>query len=507
MDINFWKKFKSGTDIRGVASEGVAGQPVSLTDEVVAAMATGFAKWLSEHTGKPTTALRIGVGHDCRISSERIDAAVTNALCAAGVHVLSAGMSSTPAMFMMTLDCELDGSVQITASHHPFNRNGLKFFTPKGGLDGDDISTILSYCAEGNLPKAEQRGEAEQFDYMPLYAKRLRDTIIDGVAAGEREHPLKGFRLVVDAGNGVGGFYAREVLEKLGADISGSRYLEPDGMFPNHAPNPENADAMRSVTEAVLQSGADLGIVFDTDVDRAGAVDASGAEINRNRLIALISAIVIEDEPGATIVTDSTTSAALRTFIEDTLGGRHYRYRRGYRNVIVRAQELCEQGICCPLAIETSGHAALKENYFLDDGAYLITRIIIKMAQLRAKGQDISELTAAMTDPVEEKELRLPIAADDFRDYGQKVLDELERYAANNAEWVAADDNREGFRATCVSANGWFLLRLSVHDPIMPLNLESDSAGGCAAIARQLIDVLSQFDALDISPLQEYIKG
>ncbi len=264
MVSDFWKSFKSGTDIRGVASEGVVGQPVNLTDEVVSSIAAGFAKWLSLRTNKEVCALRVGIGHDCRISSDRIDAAATGALTERGVHVLSAGLSSTPAMFMMTLDCELDGSIQITASHHPFNRNGLKFFTPDGGLDGSDIEKILEYCSENTLPASADGGVAEKHNYMPAYCERLRRTIIDGVNAADREHPLKGFKLVVDAGNGVGGFYAHEVLEKLGADVNGSRYLEPDGMFPNHAPNPENPDAMRSVTEAVRLAGADLGIVFDT---------------------------------------------------------------------------------------------------------------------------------------------------------------------------------------------------------------------------------------------------
>lgn len=502
----YWKSFKSGTDIRGVASEGVAGQPVNLTDEVVASLASGFALWLSNRTGKPVSALRIGIGHDCRISSERIDAAATGALTGIGVHVLSAGMSSTPAMFMMTLDCELDGSIQITASHHPFNRNGLKFFTPDGGLDGSDIEKILEACTENTLPAAAEGGKAEEYNYMPRYCERLRNTIIGGVDAADREHPLKGFKMVVDAGNGVGGFYAHEVLEKLGADVNGSRYLEPDGMFPNHAPNPENPDAMRSVTEAVKEAGADLGIVFDTDVDRAGAVDSNGKEINRNRLIALISAIALEKEPG-TIVTDSTTSAGLRNFIEEELGGVHYRYRRGYRNVIVRAQELCAEGVNCPVAIETSGHAALRENYFLDDGAFLITRIIVKMAQLRAEGRDISDLTAAMPDPADEKELRLPILDPDFRAYGEKVLAALEAAANDNPGWIPADDNREGFRATVSDANGWFLLRLSVHDPIMPLNLESDDKGGCKKLAAALLDFLRQFDKLDLSVLEGYISA
>lgn len=118
------------------------------------------------------------------------------------------------------------------------------------------------------------------------------------------------------AGNGAGGFYASQVLKPLGADVSGSQFLEPDGRFPNHIPNPENEDAMASVCSAVLEAKADLGIIFDTDVDRAGCVDAAGREINRNRLVALASAIVLEQYPGGTVVTDSITSDGLKVFIE-----------------------------------------------------------------------------------------------------------------------------------------------------------------------------------------------
>ena len=125
-------------------------------------------------------------------------------------------------------------------------------------------------------------------------------------------------------------------------------------------PNPENKEAMASVCEATFKAGADLGVIFDTDVDRAGCVDSSGREINRNRLVALASAIVLEDNPGGTIVTDSITSSGLKTFIEKELGGVHHRFKRGYKNVINEALRLNAQGINCPLAIETSGHAALK---------------------------------------------------------------------------------------------------------------------------------------------------
>ncbi|MFR8531021.1 MAG: hypothetical protein ACLVDB_07740 [Anaeromassilibacillus sp.] len=139
----------------------------------------------------------------------------------------------------------------------------------------------------------------EAVNYMADYAKRLREMIQKGVNAADYEHPLKGFHIVVDAGNGAGGFYASDVLAPLGADVTGSQFLEPDGMFPNHIPNPENEEAMQSICKAVLDAKADMGVIFDTDVDRGGAVDARGEEINRNRLVAIASAIALRAIPAA----------------------------------------------------------------------------------------------------------------------------------------------------------------------------------------------------------------
>ena len=172
------------------------------------------------------------------------------------------------------------------------------------------------------------------------------------------------------------------MLKPLGADVSASQFLEPDGMFLNHAPNPEDRDAMNSIMTKVISSGADFGLIFDTDVDRSAAVDGKGREIARNGIVAMAAALVAEEHPGTTVVTDSITSRQLTDFIENRLGLRHLRFKRGYKNVINKAQELNAEGIDCQLAIETSGHAALKENYFLDDGAYLATKIVIKAAQL-----------------------------------------------------------------------------------------------------------------------------
>ena len=220
-------------------------------------------------------------------------------------------------------------------------------------------------------------------------------------------------------------------------------------------------------------------------------------------LIALAAAIVLEDAPGGTIVTDSVTSSGLKTFLEQTLGGVHCRFKRGYKNVINEAQRLCASGVNAPLAIETSGHAALKDNYFLDDGAYLVTRIIIKAAQLRREGRTLEDLIAALEEPAESVELRFNILESDFKAYGLQVLERLEAYARRQG-WPVAEDSREGVRTTV--GDGWLLLRLSVHDPVMPLNIESAAPGGCRAIASALTDFMSAEGGLDKSQLDAYLS-
>lgn len=500
-----WKRLKNGSDIRGtaIATEGHA---VDLTDEVVYAIAAGFATYLLEKTGKPATEIKVAVGHDSRLSAARIQTAVMRALTDAGFCVFDCALMSTPAMFMTTVHPSLacDGAVQITASHLPFDKNGLKFFTPEGGLEGEDIDSILKNAREARFSPAAG-GKVEQTDFLSVYASILVNKVRNAVEAEDFDHPLKGFKVVVDAGNGAGGFYAYQVLMPLGADITGSQFLEPDGHFPNHIPNPENAAAMASISQAVLAAGADLGLIFDTDVDRAGAVDSQGNEVNRNRLIALISAILLEEKTPAVIVTDSITSSGLKKFIENH-GGMHHRFKRGYKNVINEAIRLNKEDKYCPLAIETSGHAALKENYFLDDGAYLVTKLLIKAAQLRKINKKLEDLLIGLEEPAEGREFRMNIAAEDFKAYGQAVIDRVTEAAAQTDGWNTAPDNHEGIRVSFDedNGNGWFLLRLSLHEPLMPLNIESDVPGGVKQIAARLYPFLKEFEALDTTALQEF---
>jgi phosphomannomutase len=409
-------------------------------------------------------------------------------------------------MFMSTVTpgFSCDGAVMLTASHLPSHRNGCKFFTARGGFDRNDITDLLGMAEADGLQPAARPGAVVATDFMTAYTRQLVERIRQGAAHPRHpDEPLRGLRIVVDAGNGAGGFFADRVLQPLGADTTGSQFLDPDGTFPNHVPNPEHPEAMASVRRAVLEHQADFGIIFDPDVDRAAAVDARGQEINRNRLVALAAAMVLREHPGSTIVTDSITSDGLTDFIERDLGGVHHRFRRGYRNVINEALRLNAEGQECWLAIETSGHAALKENHFLDDGAYLMAMLLIELARARAEGRDPSALIAALRDPAESRELRLAVTAPDFSAYGNGVIDALHAHVTSEPGWAVVPNTHEGIRVACngPEESGWFLLRLSLHDPVMPLNVESEVAGGVERIVRRLRAFLAGFEGLDLAAL------
>ena len=524
MELNY-SKLQNGSDIRGVALDGVEGEKVNLGKEETFRLTRAFAMWLEAKTGKKMTELVVSVGHDSRLSAKTLKETIVETLMYMGVKVYDCGMASTPAMFMSTVfpQYACDGAIMITASHLPFNRNGFKYFDRDGGLNKADIKAMVlgaqsdAILTEVERPSSRDVKEPEVRDLIGDYSAHLRAKIIAEVARPDKPNlPLEGLKIVVDAGNGAGGFYASRILAPLGADVSSSQFLEPDGNFPNHAPNPENKEAMASICRAVVESSADFGLIFDTDVDRSSAVDGKGKEINRNAIVAMAAALIAKEYPGTTVVTDSITSDQLTVYLENCLGLKHLRFKRGYKNVINKSMELNEAGTDSQLAIETSGHAAYKENYFLDDGAYLATKIVIKAAQLARQGQTLDVILASLEEPKEAVEYRFPILAEDFGPYGDEVLEDLKAWARVGSvtcpscgvtvKLEVVEPNYEGvrinFRAdakTCSGEglSGWCLLRKSLHDPIMPLNIEV-TEGSCQQIFELLRRFLSQYDKLKL---------
>ena len=497
-DMIDFKKLQNGSDIRGVAIQTEGGPEVNLTKEVAGQITGSFVYWLSKKVQKNPVMLKICVGQDSRLSGDMLKEGVLEAISLWGAEGYDAGLSTTPAMFMATVmpQFEFDGAIMITASHLPYERNGFKFFTAEGGTDKEDIAEILRLASRYNFIGGVY--EDMKTNVSMMYAAYMRQMISTGL----KDIPgyLKGMHIVVDAGNGAAGFFAKEVLERMGADVSGSLYLEPDGTFPNHPANPENAEAMAAICKAVRDNNADLGIIFDTDGDRSAAVAPGGVPIARNEIVALAAALAADDYPGGTVVTDSVTSNELHEFLEDKLGLRHLRYKRGYRNVINKAKELSAAGEQAFLAIETSGHAAYSDNYYLDDGAFLAVQIVINAARLKAEGKDIMALLEGLRAPAESKEIRLKIKAEDFAKYGAGVLEDFGKWAEYSNRLEVVEPNYEGVRVNydIDGYKGWFLLRMSLHDPVMPLNVESETPGGVEKAMAAIRDFMKDYKEIEI---------
>lgn len=501
-----YARLQNGSDVRGIALEGVAGEAVNLTPEIAADIAAAFADWLAGRLGKPAEQLRIGIGHDSRLSAEAMKNGAASGLAARHCRVYDCGLTSTPSMFMATVleGFRYDGTIEITASHLPFNRNGLKFFTENGGLESADIREILALAA-GIREKREAFGSVylkdgppmENADLVTAYAAHLRGRICDEIGAAEADRPLEGLHIVIDGSNGVGGFF-RQVLEPLGADTTGSICMEPDGTFPVHVPNPEAEEAIEAIRAAVLENSADLGVIFDTDGDRAAVVFSDGEEVNRNAIIALMAAILADSHPGTTVVTDSVTSDHLTEFLENVLHMKHHRFKRGYRNVINEAIRLNSEGTETHLAIETSGHGALKENYFLDDGAYMSVKIIAKLALCRRRGERLEDSIRALGRPAESVERRFGIKAEDFKTYGARFLEEFRAWAGEQEGFRIVEPNYEGIRISFCDeeVQGWLLMRMSLHDPVIPLNLEAEQKGGTEIIMKRIQPFLDRYSEI-----------
>lgn len=362
---------------------------------------------------------------------------------------------------------------------------------------------------------------------MPSYAQSLTDALRRETKSTDDSKPLQGLKIVLNSGNGSGGFF-HDVLEGLGADVSASIGIPYDSTFPNGVPNPENQELVDATIRVCHETKADLGIMLDTDADRSGFIvpstDGSGYEpLNRNRLIALLGVLFAETSPGCTIVTDSVTSEGLATFLQDDLGLNHVRYLKGYANVIAKAKELNDGDgdYNAEVAIETSGHCAMKENNFLDDGTYTAVKVIGLLAKTKKeKGNDASllKLISNLTEMPETAELRMNVldgSLETTADVFDFILMDIERACCGEEEctldWMVDEDNLEGLRIRNLSvpSGGFFMLRKSLHDPLISLQLEGESREDVHwTVVEPMLELFSKEErirtSLDLSVLENY---
>lgn len=536
------KQLKSGSDIRGAFCDHLRVGSIfnvlhatdhstlpPLTPLAAYCFGSSFAEMVKSHLPHKDE-IKICIGVDPRPHGVRLaDAFARGIESVDGAKAVYNGLATTPSMSHFCQADLCDGGAMITASHLPEDRNGIKLFTKQGGFTKTDIDTLISGAIQvGNLwhdcgiiPPASGHGavDCEHVNFMPHYRERLQQAIIDEVGADD-EKPLDGLKIVLNAGNGSGAFFAK-ILHDLGADVSNSLYLSPDGTFPSGVPNPENRDMIEETKARCKKCQADIGILFDTDADRSGFILPRGSDyepLNRNRLIALLSVIFSISSPGCTIVTDSVTSEGLAKFLTDDLGLKHSRYLKGYANVINKAIEITEssQGNA-EMAIETSGHCAMKENGYLDDGTYTAVKIVGLLARTMKDNErseaSLLDLIASLDEKAEENELRMPVI-DGTLASTQSLFDQFSSLIEDGAssgkfsDWDLDEDNLEGVRVR-IGDGGFFMFRKSLHDPLVSLQVEGDSVEEVRTkvvgpILSMIVENEVIGNGLDISVLQEY---
>jgi phosphomannomutase len=527
-------------DVRGIARPDAA---VPILPACTYWIGAAFRRWLGSTDP-------IAVGRDPRVSSEDLSIAFCR-----GAEACDAGPATTPAMLESLLgpSAGYAGSVFVTASHLPSEWNGLKLFSRQlgRGLNKVDqprpltlaLNLTLNPDPDPNLKQAEVKQVMElavqlgdgavdatrdgpaavdatssvpvQDDFMGAYVEKLRAAVREA-AGGDGEAPLRGMRVCVNPGNGAGGFFASAVLAPLGADTSASINLQPDGTFPAHMPNPEDREHERATTAAVGVSGAEVGVMLDTDVDRCGLIDGMRSPpepVNKNRLIALCARVALEAAGGkGVIVTDPVTSAGMASYIA-SCGGQHDRFMMGYRNVIDRAADTQPEPAL--LAIETSGHSAWKDNRFVDDGTYTAARLIGRLARARREQGNpqlglLDLVGDSLQEPRESIKVKMAVAAglSGVPEAEAALCEALRRTAAATDGWDMEPVNHDGLRCAVEAAggSGWLIIRGSLHEPSVSVQTESDVAGGTATICEQLLRFeqgACEAAGIDLQPLRD----
>ena len=435
-------------DLRGIVGD-------TLTEADAHALGRSFGTRVRRAGGK-----KVAVGYDGRLSSRALEAAVVAGLNASGCDALRVGLGPTPMLYYAVHELACDGGVMITGSHNPPDYNGFKLMLGHGPFFGSDIAALGVLAASGDWEAGD--GTATDVPMVDRYVDRLL-----------KGYDAKPMTVVWDAGNGAAG----EVVEKLTARLPGKHILlftDIDGTFPNHHPDPTEEHNLADLKAAVAEHGADMGLAFDGDGDRLGAVDGRGRVIWGDQLLGLLAEPVLKALPGSTIIGDVKSSSALFDRIAE-LGGTPLMWKTGHS--LIKAKML-ETG--SPLAGEMSGHLFFKHDWYgFDDGIYAAVRLLRAVS---GSGHSLTELKDAMPAMINTPELRFPCS--ETRKFA--VIGEvLERLAASGAKVDATD----GARVT--TADGWWLLRASNTQDVLVARAESVSTSGLDKLLTQIDNALA----------------
>lgn len=442
------------TSLREYDIRGIVGQTLSEAD--ARAIGRSFGTLVRRGDGK-----RVAVGYDGRESSPGLEQALIDGLNAAGVDAVRVGLGPTPMLYYAEAVLDVDGGIMITGSHNPPDYNGFKMVLRHGPFFGADIQALGRMAAAGDWE--EGSGQVETVEMVDRYVDRLLQGF-DGPA----------LRVGWDAGNGAAG----PALAKLAARLPGEHHLlftDVDSRFPNHHPDPTEEKNLEDLRRLVADKGLDLGIAFDGDGDRIGAIDSLGRVIWGDQLLSILAEPVLQDVPGATIIADVKASQALYDRIA-ALGGEPLMWKTGHSHIKKKMKELAS-----PLAGEMSGHIFFSHDYYgFDDALYSGVRLIRAIGRL---GKSLAELRDAMPDMVNTPEMRFQV--DESRKFA--VIDEvLERLQAEGADVNRTDGARVN------TADGWWLLRASNTQDVLVARAEAKDQAGLDRLIAQIDDQLAK---------------
>lgn len=442
-------------DVRGL-------YPSQLNEDMAYEIGLAFREVLDEedlaHGGG-----RIVVSKDMRSHSDPLQARLIDGLRDGGLHVINIGLATTPMNYFAVGHMRASGGVQVTASHNPAEYNGLKFSKREARpVSGDHGIPLLEAKVEaGDLPKAEERGSYESAEIFDEYA----DFLLKQLHKPEGAETLK---VVVDAANGMGCIY-RPILERAGIELI-PLYFELDGTFPNHEANPLKLSNLRDLSDAVREHGADLGISFDGDADRAAFVDENGSPVGNDLTTALIAGELLEQEPGKAIVYDLRSSRAVAEHIR-AKGGEPIRERVGHS--FIKATLRKHDGL---FGGELAGHYYFRHTYTADN-ALLAAFEVLNL--LWKKKKSFSELAAPLLRyakseetnfEVEDKQGKIELLAEKYSD-GE--IDYLDGITVQYDEW-------------------WFNVRPSNTEPYLRLVCEAKDEAMLEEKMAKLIGVLGE---------------
>lgn len=443
------------TVLREYDIRGIVGKTLAAAD--ARAVGRAFGTVVVRGGGK-----RVCVGYDGRESSPELEAALVEGLASTGLHVERIGLGPTPMLYFAVRDRDAAAGVMITGSHNPPEYNGIKMMLGKGPVYGRMILELGEIAAKGDFVRGQ--GSSERVDVRDAYVARLlRDY------EGPRD-----LKVAWDAGNGATGEMLRRVAERLPGEHV-LLYADIDGRFPNHHPDPTVAENLVDLQKAVAEHGCDLGIAFDGDGDRIGAIDAQGRIVWGDQLVAIYASEVLADHPGATVIADVKASQTLFDEIA-RLGGKPLMWKTGHS--LLKAK-MAETG--APLAGEMSGHIFFADKWYgFDDAIYCGIRLV---SLLSKSGRTLAELRDRLPPVLNTPETRFQV--DEERKFA--VVDEVKA----RLKAAGADVNDiDGVRVT--TEDGWWLLRASNTQDVLVARAEAFNEAGLEALKGMLRDQLRQ---------------